>query len=285
LKRLLIVLLLWPVLLCAAESNVLPLRPAFSAEQRGWLSDHQTLRVGLVMQAPWAQFDRRQQRLSGANVDLMNRLLQGMGVQGQWLRFADQDALEAALQRGEVDLAPGLQQTPQGLRRWRFSDPYLRVPHLVVGERRGSSAVDLDRIGRDEKVAVRAPSAVQEYLRVTHSNVQLQPVGNEREALDLLLRQEVSYAVVDEARLSLLLRETQFAGLSIIGDIGLPQLLRIGSRRDARCSPIFSSAPCKRCPVESLSSCKRAGFPCQRVSWATHWRSGKASVCFSVSSS
>ena len=232
-KRLLIVLLLWPALLCAAESNVLPLRPAFSAEQRAWLSDHQTLRVGLVMQAPWAQFDRRQQRLSGANVDLMNRLLQGMGVQGQWLRFADQDALEAALQRGEVDLAPGLQQTPQGLRRWRFSDPYLRVPHLVVGERRGSSAVDLDRIGRDEKVAVRAPSAVQEYLRVTHSNVQLQPVGNEREALDLLLRQEVSYAVVDEARLSLLLRETQFAGLSIIGDIGLPQLLRIGSRRDA----------------------------------------------------
>ena len=231
--RLLIVLLLWPALLCAAESNVLPLRPAFSAEERAWLSDHETLRVGLVMQAPWAQFDRRQQRLSGANVDLMNRLLQGIGVQGQWLRFADQDALEAALQRGEVDLAPGLQQTPQGLRRWRFSDPYLRVPHLVVGERRGSSAVDLDRIGRDEKVAVRAPSAVQEYLRVTHSNVQLQPVGNEREALDLLLRQEVSYAVVDEARLSLLLRETQFAGLSIIGDIGLPQLLRIGSRRDA----------------------------------------------------
>jgi hypothetical protein len=53
--RLLIVLLLWPVLLSAAESTVLPLRPAFTAEQREWLDAHSTLRVGVVMQAPWAQ--------------------------------------------------------------------------------------------------------------------------------------------------------------------------------------------------------------------------------------
>ena len=230
-SRILLFLLLWPVALWA-DSSVLPLRPAFNTEQRSWLQAHDELRVGLVMQAPWAQFDRRQQRLSGANVELMSRLLQGMGVKPQWLRFTDQDELEAALQRGEVDLAPGLQQTPQGLRRWLYSDPYMRVPHLVVGERRGSSAVDLDRIGRDEKVALRSPSAVAEYLRNTQGNLELQAVGSERSALNLLLRQEVSYAVVDEARLSLLLREPQFAGLSIVGDIGLPQLLRIASRRD-----------------------------------------------------
>jgi PAS domain S-box-containing protein len=232
LSRILLFLFLWPAALWA-DSSVLPLRPAFNTEQRSWLQAHDELRVGLIMQAPWAQFDRRQQRLSGANVELMSRLLQGMGVKPQWLRFTDQDELEAALQRGEVDLAPGLQQTPQGLRRWLYSDPYMRVPHLVVGERRGSSAVDLDRVGRDEKVALRSPSAVVEYLRNTHGNLELQAVGSERSALNLLLRQEVSYAVVDEARLSLLLREPQFAGLSIVGDIGLPQLLRIASRRDA----------------------------------------------------
>ena len=231
-SRILLFLFLWPAALWA-DSSVLPLRPAFNAEQRSWLQAHDELRVGLIMQAPWAQFDRRQQRLSGANVELMSRLLQGMGVKPQWLRFTDQNELEAALQRGEVDLAPGLQQTPKGLRRWLYSDPYMRVPHLVVGERRGSSAVDLDRVGRDEKVALRSPSAVVEYLRNTHGNLELRAVGSERSALNLLLRQEVSYAVVDEARLSLLLREPQFAGLSIVGDIGLPQLLRIASRRDA----------------------------------------------------
>ena len=99
-SRILLFLCLWPVALWA-DSSVLPLRPAFNAEQRSWLQAHDELRVGLIMQAPWAQFDRRQQRLSGANVELMSRLLQGMGVKPQWLRFTDQDELEAALQRGD----------------------------------------------------------------------------------------------------------------------------------------------------------------------------------------
>ena len=40
-------------------------------------------------------------------------------------------------------------------------------------------------------------------------------------------------AVLDEAQLSRLSREPEFAGLSIVGDIGYPQLLRIASPRNA----------------------------------------------------
>ena len=43
------------------------------AEQQ-WLAQHRELRVGLVLQAPYAQYDRRLQRLSGANVELMKSL-------------------------------------------------------------------------------------------------------------------------------------------------------------------------------------------------------------------
>ena len=42
--------------------------------QREWLAQHPQLRVGLVLQAPYAQYDRRLQRLSGANVELMQWL-------------------------------------------------------------------------------------------------------------------------------------------------------------------------------------------------------------------
>nr|WP_298144670.1 sensor histidine kinase [uncultured Pseudomonas sp.] len=231
LSRLLLVLLLWP-LLARAEDAALPLRPAFDEAQRAWLADHRQLRVGLLMQAPWALYDRRLQRLSGANVELMGRLLQGMGVEPIWVRFTEQTDLDGAVRRGEVDLAPGLVQTPRGLRLWLYSSPYMRVPHLVVGERLGSNVVDLDRLGREENLAVREPSPAFDYLRKNYGNLQLQAVSSERSGLLRLLRKEVSYAVVDEARLSQLLREPQFAGLSIVGDIGLPQLLRIATRRD-----------------------------------------------------
>jgi PAS domain S-box-containing protein len=54
----------------------------------------------------------------------------------------------------------------------------------------------------------------------------------ERQALQLLLSQQARYAVVDEAQLSRLSRESEFAGLAVVGDIGFPQLLRVASRRD-----------------------------------------------------
>ncbi|MBX8571588.1 transporter substrate-binding domain-containing protein [Pseudomonas cichorii] len=203
-----------------------------SQEQRTWLDQHGPLRVGLVMHAPYAQFDQRLQQLSGANVDLMNALAAALRVELLWRNFPDQAALEKAVAAGQVDLAPGLMQTPSGLRTWMFSDPYLRVSQLVIGERDGSSAVDLEKVDERSRVVVRMPSPTADYLRSNYPHLNLQGVPLERQALQLLLSQQARYAVVDEAQLSRLFREPEFAGLAVVGDIGLPQLLRVATRRD-----------------------------------------------------
>ncbi|AZC53614.1 MULTISPECIES: PAS domain-containing sensor histidine kinase [Pseudomonas] len=200
--------------------------------QQQWLEQHRELRVGVVLQAPYAQYDRRLQRLSGANIELMQWLARAMKVELSWRNFADQAQLEAAVRAGEVDMAPGLSQTPAGLRLWQFSDPYMRVPQLVVGEQKGAGAVELEKLDSQTRVAVRMPSAVADYLRATYSNLNLQGVPLERQALQLLLSQQARYAVIDEAQLSRLSAEPEFAGLAVVGDIGLPQLLRVATRRD-----------------------------------------------------
>ncbi|QXI27998.1 PAS domain-containing sensor histidine kinase [Pseudomonas vanderleydeniana] len=217
-----------PLMAWAAPVPGLPL----SSEQHRWLDEHRELRVGLVLQAPYAQYDRRLQRLSGANVELMQWLAKAMNVELTWRNFPDQAQLEKALEEDEVDMAPGLTQTPAGLRLWLFSDPYMRVPQLVVGERNGAGAVELEKLDSQTRVAVRMPSAIADYLRSTYSNLNLQGVPAERQALQLLLSQQARYAVVDEAQLSRLSGEEEFAGLAVVGDIGLPQLLRVASRRD-----------------------------------------------------
>ncbi|NWA02022.1 PAS domain-containing sensor histidine kinase [Pseudomonas gingeri] len=203
-----------------------------STTQQQWLDEHRELRVGLVLQAPYAQYDRRLQRLSGANVELMAWLAKAMNVELTWRNFPDQAQLEKALGEGEIDLAPGLTQTPAGLRLWLFSDPYMRVPQLVVGERNGAGAVELEKLDSQTRVAVRMPSPIADYLRSTYGNLNLQGVPLERQALQLLLSQQARYAVVDEAQLSRLSGEEEFAGLAVVGDIGLPQLLRVATRRD-----------------------------------------------------
>ena len=220
-----------PLMAWAAPATPVPAVP-LSQEQQQWLEQHKELRVGLVLQAPFALYDRRLQRLSGANVELMQWLGKALKVELSWRNFPDQAQLERALREGEVDMAPGLSQTPAGLRLWMFSDPYMRVPQLVVGERKGSGAVELEKLDSQSRVAVRMPSTVADYLKVTYPNLNLQGVPLERQALQLLLSQQARYAVVDEAQLSRLSGEPEFAELAVVGDIGLPQLLRVATRRD-----------------------------------------------------
>ncbi len=212
----------------AVPAQKLPL----DAAQNQWLDEHRTLRVGLVLQQPYAQLDRRLGQLSGVNVDLMNWLAKAMQVELIWRNYTDQPALEQGLRAGEVDLAPGLAQTPAGLKLWQFSDPYLRVPQLLVGERNGEVAIDLEKLSASDRVAVRMPGAVADYLRNTYSHLNLQGVPLERQALQLLLSQQARYAVVDEAQLGRLSREAEFDELVVVGDIGYPQLLRVATRRD-----------------------------------------------------
>ena len=221
-------LLPWLVVAATTPPAQVTLQPV----QQRWLDTHRDLRVGLVLQAPYAQFDRRLQQLYGANVELVGWLAQALSLDLTWRHFPDQAALERALQAGEVDFAPGQVQTPAGLRLWLFSDPYMRIPQRLVGLRGGAAQVDLERLGAEVRVAVRMPSALADALRTTYPGLNLQGVPDEREALQSVVGGQASYAVLDEAQFGRLSREGEFTDLAVMGDVGLPQLLRLGSRRD-----------------------------------------------------
>ncbi len=111
--------------------------------------------------------------------------------------------------------------------------PIYACAQHIVGIREGGGAVELEKLDDQSRVAVRMPSAVADYLRSTSANLNLQGMPIERQALQLLVSQQARYAVVDEAQLSRLSGEAEFAGLAVVGDIGLPQLLRVATRRDS----------------------------------------------------
>ncbi|MWV11257.1 PAS domain S-box protein [Pseudomonas sp. R-28-1W-6] len=222
-------LLLLPTLLWAIPVNT-PL--LLDDSQRAWLAEHPRLHVGVVLQAPYAEFQRRQQQLVGLNVELIEALGKSLPVEFSWRSYPDQQALDDALRAGKIDLAPGLSQTPAGLRQWLYSDPYLRIPHLLVGERLGTVAVELEQLGTSDVIAARTPSAVVDYLRSNYFNLNLLARPSDRQALQAVLEQQARFAVIDQAQLSRLSQESEFAPLLVVGDVGLPQLLRIGTRRD-----------------------------------------------------
>lgn len=106
-RRLLVIGCLWLPLIAFARPEA-PATVALEPAQQQWLDAHRSLRVGLVLQAPYAQFDRRLQQLYGANVELVSNLAHVLRLDLTWRHFSDQASLEHALQNGEIDFAPAL---------------------------------------------------------------------------------------------------------------------------------------------------------------------------------
>lgn len=247
-----------------------------SDAQLAWLGEHRQWRAGVVMTSPYAEYDQRQRRLSGFNVQFMERLATGLGVELQWHRFTDEAALEKAMRADEIDLAPGLRQTREGLRTWRYSDPFLRVPRLIIGDVNGPRAIDLERLDSDDVIALEGPGPVADYM---HSNYPSQPVvevPSQFEALRQLVEARVRFAVVDEPLYARLSQRAEYASLDVVGDLGNPQLLRIGSRRD---SPVMSAVidqALRSFPAQQLGQLQEQWLKSRSIDQSrriSHWRS------------
>ncbi|MBV8679397.1 MAG: PAS domain S-box protein [Aquitalea sp.] len=206
---------------------------AVTSPTHNWLSEHRDWRVGVVLQAPYAQINPRSHLLEGADVEVMLLLAEKMGVQLSWHTYTSQAALDRAVEAGKVDVSPGMLQTPASLHHWLFSQPYLRVPHKIVGFPDGSgNAVDLDRLSLSERLALDGNSDALRFVRRNYPELQRVEVANDRTALQTVQQQYAEYAIVDEAQLATLLKDPEFSRLAVVGDLGYTHLLRIGVRHD-----------------------------------------------------
>lgn len=219
-------------LLPAGASLAVTRHPQLKPATEQWLAQHRQWRVGVVLQSPYAQLDTRKRELYGAHIELMDEIADRFGVSLSWQSFASQQELEAALAAGRIDLAPGLLQTVAGLHHWLYSEPYMRVAYLVIGERREPAALDLERLGPGQPLALAVPDAVIDFLGSTFPSLRLQRVSSPQEAVHRLLTGQARYAVLDEAQLTQMSREAELETLTIVGDLGVSQLLRVASRRD-----------------------------------------------------
>ena len=116
--------------------------------QQQWLDSHRSLRVGLVLQAPYAQFDRRLQQLYGANVELVSWL-------GAYERRANKPNL-----RGRLALLVEALGSEGLKERWRLSNDDVALVERVL------SASRLLGEFRVNEAAYRFPAALADAIDV-----------------------------------------------------------------------------------------------------------------------
>ncbi|GGY22342.1 PAS domain-containing sensor histidine kinase [Paludibacterium paludis] len=207
--------------------------PAFVCANGESAGKHDHWRVGIVLEPPYAGINPQTRALEGADVELVKLVAERWPVSITWRTYPSRAELDAALLRGDVDIAPGLQQTPSALRFWLFSEPYLRVPHKIVGLPDASGRiVDLETLPLSSRLALPAGGGVMSFMERNYPELWRVAAGTERMALLAVMRRDADYAIIDEARLATLLKEPEFSPLAVVGDVGYTHLLRIAVRKD-----------------------------------------------------
>ncbi|MDC6668777.1 hypothetical protein OEZ84_29005, partial [Leclercia adecarboxylata] len=112
-------------------------------------------------------------------------------------------------------------------------DPFLRIPRLLVGDRGGPRAIDLEYLHPSELVSAVGPGPITEFLASNYPNITVLTATSQAGALRQVLEAKASYAVIDESVFARLSQQVEYDSLAVVGDLGNPQLLRIASRRDS----------------------------------------------------
>ncbi len=186
-------------------------------DERGWLADHQELRLGV--DNAWPPFEYRDEngRYQGLAADYVRLIQDRLGVRVKRVEPANwADVLEQA-KNNQLDLLPGIMSTPEREGFLAFTRPYLDFPIVILAHEGGAKPRNLkDLYGL--KIAVVENYATHELLRTHHPDLNLVTMPNVSSTLQALATDEVDAVVGDLASSVWSLRQLKLDGLYVSGE-------------------------------------------------------------------
>ncbi|NWC94780.1 MULTISPECIES: bifunctional diguanylate cyclase/phosphodiesterase [unclassified Pseudomonas] len=200
-------------------------------EERGWLADHQELRLGV--DASWPPFEYRDEngRYQGLAADYVRLMQDRLGVRIKLVEPANWSAVLEQARSNQIDLLPGIMSTPERQDFLSFTRPYLDFPIVILAHEGGPQPRSLkDLYGL--KVAVVENYAPHELLRTHHPDLNLVAMPNVSATLQALATDKVDAVVGDLASSVWSLRQLKLEGLYISGETPYRYQLAMGVPKD-----------------------------------------------------
>ncbi|MBF0187786.1 MAG: transporter substrate-binding domain-containing protein [Magnetococcales bacterium] len=202
--------------------------PTLTGEQKQWLLDHPTIRVGINRSWPPMDFVDASGRANGIGVDFIQTLNQRLGdrltiVPGTWKE------IYSGVQRGELDALMDITPRPDREELFNFTTPYIQVPHTIFSRKdnpyAGTVAGLTGRTVAVEKGFYIVQVLKQEYPTLTvaeHPSTEaaLQAVSK-GEADAYIGNRAVAHHLIRESLIGNLVEHDTFAGTSSINAIGV----------------------------------------------------------------
>ncbi|KAF1023563.1 MAG: putative signaling protein [Pseudomonas sp.] len=196
-------------------------------EERGWLADHQELRLGV--DASWPPFEFRDENghYQGLAADYVRLMQDRLGVRIKLIEPANWSAVLEQAKRNEIDLLPGIMSTPERQSFLAFTRPYLDFPIVILAHEGGAQPRNLHEL-YGLKIAVVENYAPHELLRTHHPDLNLVAMPNVSSTLQALATDKVDAVVGDLASSVWSLRQLKLEGLYVSGDTPYRYQLAMG---------------------------------------------------------
>jgi ABC-type amino acid transport substrate-binding protein len=204
----------------------------FSPAEKGWLTEHQDLRVGVVeMTPPILYFERSQ--CKGLAADYLRALADKLGLQLLIRHFSDHAALLKALREGEVDVIGALVHTDSAPPDLHFSRPFLSLPAALFATDKfadkGLTALD------GLEVSVVAGSIWEEWIPHVLPSLNVMAFNDLDQALNAVITDRAQAYLGDAASVNHLI--TGSAGYD-----GLKEMMRLDLSVDVAMATLFSNS-------------------------------------------
>ncbi len=198
----------WPGL-----ADALTLTP----EERAWLAEHPSIRLGVDTSWPPFEFRDEQGRYQGLAAGYVSLLQERLGVSPTPVEPKTWTQVLEQAKDGRLDLLPGIMATPERQEYLSFTRPYLDFPIIILARKNGTMPKRIDEL-YGLKVAVVDHYAPHELLIAQHPDLTLLPLPSVAAALQALATGQADAFVGDFASSVWNLRQLKLNGLEISGE-------------------------------------------------------------------
>ncbi|MGI9242284.1 MAG: transporter substrate-binding domain-containing protein, partial [Verrucomicrobiales bacterium] len=187
----------------------------FTAEERAWLAEHETIVVGGEMD--WAPFDFVDEAGNYAGIanDYLQIVGEELGLEIEIVTDPLWDELIEKIKSKEIDVLPAIYYAPERDQFLKFTEPYARVTEFIYAREDTQWISTIDDL-KGKRVSVVKGYSIEEALRVDYPEITMVTAANIQDCLKKLVLGEVDAFIGDIASTSFNIRTYSLSGIKAV---------------------------------------------------------------------
>jgi PAS domain S-box-containing protein len=197
-----------------------------------WLEAHaDSIRFAPLPDSPPVDYVDENGQHAGLTADYIRLIERKLGIRLVQERCDSWNTILEKLRNQELDLVGSVQNTPERQAFLRFTEPYLRLPTVILTHKDRAGTYSLDTMDGMVIVVVEG-SAIHSYVKKMHPEYLLETVKDAASGFRMVSFNEADAMVADLGVASHCTEVQALGNLRVAGDIDYPWDLCLASRKD-----------------------------------------------------